>query len=580
MAMQTLVADRPAAGGPESSTRRAWPHPAWLGLGSGLLLWLSFPPAEWSISSWFALVPLFLLVGERSARWAYAGSALGGFVFWLLALQWILATDSSAWLGWLAMAGFLALAWPIFLFLARFARSRLKLPLIVAAPVLWVALEYARAHILTGFPWYYLAHSQFRLIYLTQIADFAGSLGLSFLIATVNAFWVDLLTLPLFRNQAKGSTWGRLALPIKARIVVVGVGLLATLGYGAFRVSTATFRPGPRVAMLQSSEVVGINLAQARSREQALAEFEALIRRAFASGPRPDLIVWPETGFPWGYPTIEPGIVEAVFDRQVKAIHLDYIPADWRERRKFVLSYFDDILKKTGVPMMVGASTYQFQQSGYAKFNSAILFRPGLADQVYHKIHLVPFGEYVPLLEAMPWLIRLTPFREGEVHFLDHGTKPTWFDLGPHRLAVAICFEDTVPHLVRRFFSEAPEGRQPDLLVNLSNDGWFHATSEHEMHLAVSVFRCIENRVPLARAVNTGISAMIDGNGRIVRSLPKLKEDVLVEVAPLDDRVSFYSRWGDWLGLSCLAATLGWLVLGTFAPKGTRKKEFADPSSP
>jgi len=150
---------------------------------------------------------------------------------------------------------------------------------------------------------------------------------------------------------------------------------------------------------------------------------------------------------------------------------------------------------------------------------------------------------------------------------LKFGDIPTWFHFGPYRLATAICFEDTVPHVVRRFFAEAPDAAQPDLIVNLSNDGWFHDTSEHEMHLAVSTFRCIENRVPMARAVNTGISAMIDGNGSIVRSVPQNKQEVLTVVAPLDDRTSLYSHWGDWLGQLTLAGTVGLLVLGWVAPR-------------
>ncbi len=233
-------------------------------------------------------------------------------------------------------------------------------------------------------------------------------------------------------------------------------------------------------------------------------------------------------------------------------------------------------MNATKVPMMLGATIYEFKKTGYSKFNAAILLRPELSVQIYHKLHLVPFGEYVPLVKALPWLIRLTPFSGTRVHFLDHGEKPAWFDLGKYRLAAAICFEDTVPQVVRRFFAEAPDGRQPDILINLSNDGWFHQTSEHEMHLAVSTFRCIENRVPLARAVNTGISAMVDGNGRILKSLAKLKEGVLIETTPLDDRVSLYSAWGDWLGLFCLAATIGLLVLGTFSPRHRK----TDPAVP
>ena len=153
MATQALASEQPKADGPATATDRGLPHPAWLGLVSGALLWLSFPPAEWSGAAWVALVPLFLLVdSKRSTRSVYAGAWVGGFAFWLLAIHWIWWTDDTAWLGWVAMAGFLSTWWPTFLFLARFARRRLGLPSIVVAPVLWVALEFSRAFILTGFP--------------------------------------------------------------------------------------------------------------------------------------------------------------------------------------------------------------------------------------------------------------------------------------------------------------------------------------------------------------------------------------------------------------------------------------------
>jgi apolipoprotein N-acyltransferase len=194
--------------------------------------------------------------------------------------------------------------------------------------------------------------------------------------------------------------------------------------------------------------------------------------------------------------------------------------------------------------------------------------------QSFHKIHLVPFGEYVPLIETFPWLVALTPYHGTHIPSLSFGPGPTWMEMGNYRLATAICFEDTVPHVVRRFFSETKDGRQPDLLLNMSNDGWFCVpkggeyvgSEEQEMHLAVSVFRAIENRVPLARAANTGVSAIVDGNGRVVKSLGTMKHDVLSGEVPLDDRTSFYSARGDWLGQSCLAVTIGLVPLAFFWP--------------
>jgi apolipoprotein N-acyltransferase len=568
MAIGPLLAGDPVTTKPARSSWRARFRPLALATTSAVLLWLAFPPAEWNWLAWGALVPLFLLIqGERPKFSTYLGTYGGGFVFWLLAIHWVWWTDETALLGLVVMSAVLALWWPGFLLVARFVTRRLQLPTLVVAPVAWVGLEYLRAHVLTGFPWYYLAHTQYRIAYLTQISDFTGSLGLSFLIAVVNAYVVDVLSLPLFRPMAKGSAWARLAGPQKARLVAVAGFVLATLGYGLFRVELASFRPGPRVALLQTNEVQEYNSDRKKSPEKLAAQLEALTLRALDQTPPPDLIVWPETSYPYGYVQIDPKIDTKTLDGQVKEIHPEYVAADWTLKRDRIDTYFDRLTRSVKVPIMVGSTLYDFRPERYSKYNSAILFQLGSAYQVYQKLHLVPFGEYVPLIDVFPWLQALTPYRGTRLHFLDFGAEPAWFSLGPWRLAVAICFEDTVPHVVRRFFAEAPEGRQPDLLVNMSNDGWFHETSEHEMHLAVSTFRCVENRTPMVRSVNTGVSALVDGNGRIVETMAKNVEGVLTVTAPLDDRTSLYSQWGDWLGLSCLASSLGMAFLAIFAPR-------------
>src|ERR1022692_2773390 len=123
-------------------------------------------------------------------------------------------------------------------------------------------------------------------------------------------------------------------------------------------------------------------------------------------------------------------------------------------------------------------------------------------------MHLVPFGEYIPFIQALPWLTFLTPYRGETPPSLSFGKEPRTLLLGPYRLAVTICFEDTIPQVIGRFFIAVKDGHQPDVLINLSNDGWFHDSSELDMHLAMGVFRAVEHRVPLARAVNTGLSAL------------------------------------------------------------------------
>ncbi len=547
-------------------------HPLLAGVASGVLLWTSFPPLEWHAVAWIALAPLFWLVTVREAPLkAYLAAWLGGLTFWLLALEWLNLLDLGGLTAWLVMSLFFSLWWPLFVLVARLAVFRLRIPLMLAAPIVWVALEYGRAHFLSGFPWYYLAHSQFRNLYLIQIADFASSLGISLLIALVNALVVDLATLPLFvRSRARI----RLHPRQYVRLCLVTCLIGTTLCYGAIRVSSSQFNDGPRLALLQS------NIAQkhknkadkdaiTKELEAITKEFVELIDRALARRQPPDLIVWPETSYPWGWISVEAGIEPAVLESQVRAISPTLTVTKWLTKMESIVADLHEWTDKAKVPMLVGSTYYDHRKNALDRYNSAILFLPNLRVlHVYHKMHLVPFGEYFPLIETFPWLAAITPYGNEKLRSLSFGKKPLALPLGPYRIAVSICFEDTIPHVIRQSFAGLDAADQPDLLINLTNDGWFHGSSELDMHLASAVFRAIENRVPLARAVNTGLSALVDGNGEIRESLAKESKGVLSVTVPLDRRTSYYSRWGDWLGLTCLAISIGLLPLAVLRRSG------------
>jgi apolipoprotein N-acyltransferase len=553
---------------------RSSQYPLVAGLASGLLLWTSFPPAEWSWLAWIALAPLFWLVTLRHDRLrSYLGAWAGGFVFWLLAVSWVRLCDSGAWMGWILMACVLSMWWPGFLALCRWAVLRLEIPLIIAAPIIWVGLEYFRAYFFSGFPWYYLGHSQFRFLFVIQIADLAGSLGVSLLIAIVNVFIVDVLTLPLLSRTKAGA---RLTARQNIRLCLVTILLGTTLCYGAFRVSTAEFHDGPKFALLQS------NIEQSHKNFgdpfKNLADLEKLVERALSRTERPDLIVWPETSYPFGFITVNSAVDAKSLESQVRSISKKILVSDWLDKQKDVTEHLHRWTDRIKVPMLVGTGLYDHQPTILNHYNSAILFEPSLRTfSFYHKMHLVPFGEYIPFVQSLPWLTFLTPYRGEKPPSLSFGTEPRSLVLGPYRLAVTICFEDTIPQVIGRFFHAVQDGHQPDVLINLSNDGWFHDSAELDMHLASAVFRTVEHRVPLVRAVNTGLSAMVDGNGEIRAVLPKEIDDVLSVTIPLDDRTSFYSRWGDWLGLSCIAITIGLIPIGIIRkPRKVKKRPSHD----
>ncbi len=471
-------APQTVADAPEPSKRS---HPGVAAVTSALLLWFAFPPADRGYLAWIALAPLFLLVRrEDTPRRLYGGAWLGGLLFWLLAVEWVRLADDAAWLAWVALATILSLWWPLFLAVARLATRRLKVPLMVAGPIIWVGMEFARTHLFSGFPWYNLAHSQYRYMPLIQISDVTGAWGLSWLIALVNTWWVDLLTLPLRRGTSKRS---RVARSQVVRGLIVAGLFLANLGYGWERLATARFRPGPRVAVVQT------DLEQAYKNENRdpnvmLKDLETLVAKAAFGAPRPDLVVWPETCFPYGFITIDPALGEKALAAQAREIDPELTAEILRKEHKLSAHRLHDWADATKVAMLVGSSEHVFGAGGPYRYNSSILFEPGTTrEQSYHKQHLVPFGEYLP----MSWLVVFTPYEAGRVPHLDPGRSAAPLRFKDWRIADAICFEDTFHHklCVRCSWRRRPASPIYWSTKRTTAGSW--AASEHERRTSRSV---------------------------------------------------------------------------------------------
>ena len=535
--------------------RRSRPFVA--AIGSGAAFFLAFPPVDQGTLGWFALAPFFSLARSDARAWrVYLAAWAGGLVFGMLSLSWVAAADvgGAFWMGL-----YMSLWWPLALLPARLAVRRGRVPLIVAGPVAWVGMEYLRAHVVSGFPWYHVGHTQHAYLIAIQMCDVFGTWGLSLLMVAANVLWLDLLSLPLLRP---GST-PRLVPSQKWKTAAV-LGLVAASWiYGGIRLATANHRPGPRVALLQSDFLQG--LKNENRAAEMLARMDALVFKALEPSTRPDLLVWPETTYPPGLVEFDPALTERDFAR-LAAEHDDRsTPHDWRTRRLRIQNELHGMADDAGVPIVVGATAYDFRPGVLERFNSAALFAPGRTEVLrYDKRALVPVGEYFPFLDLFPWLIALTPYEEGYVPSLTHGRSAVAMTSRGVRYAPIICFEDTLPHVAR---SSAIQSPRPDVLLNLTNDGWFRGTAEPRTHLFISIFRCVELRVPMARAVNTGISAVIDGDGRVRESLPVERESVLTAEVPLDGRFSLYRVVGDALGLACLVATLGMIPFATFSPR-------------
>jgi len=505
---------------PRTRPDRKTSQPIWvkeLGLAalSGVLLILIFPRFGLDILAWIALVPLFyVLWGQRGAKSLWLGW-LTGFIFYGGTLYWITNSmiDYGHIPGWLSylilflLVGYLGLYLGLFgLLLNYLAGDRLGL-WITLSPLLWCSLEVARTHLLTGFPWAILGYSQFRQIDIIQIADHTGVYGLSFLLVWTNAIVAGFLV----GWQGKGTLpRGYLYMPLGLAICL---GLC--LYYGRWTVANSRYSRGDkiRIALIQG------NIEQDEkwdpSYQEAIIDiYRRLTLTAITRGPQ--LIVWPESATPFYFPS------------QVK----------------YSLELYR-LAKEARCYLLFGSPAYKLDKGGIKMFNRAYLLSPeGEIVDYYDKIHLVPFGEYVPLKRFLPFVQKMV---QGIGDFYA-GQRYTVFQFPQGRFSVLICFEVIFPQLVRQFVKKGAQ-----FFANLTNDAWFGDSAGPYQHLSMVTFRAIENRVYIVRAANTGISAIIDPWGRIRQPSELFTRTFVIDyISPKDERfLTFYTKYGDIFAYVC-----------------------------
>ncbi len=510
----------------------AWWRTTWaLAAIGNVLLWASVAPLSWSLLAWLAPVSWVLLVRQEKlgGRRPYLVIWLTSFVCWLATLYWLTLPHWATSIGWIALSAYLGLYLPLGIGLSRVAVHRLAVSPLVAVPVVWTGLELARAHLLSGFTMVSLATTQYRWPLVLQISDIFGCYGVSFLVMLVATAVAYML-----RWDGKPRAWWP-ALP-------AGLALLATLAYGQWRLNQQPTEAGPRVALIQGS--IDIDMKHDPTQSQRIFdEYFDLSMRAVRERRNLDLIVWPETMFRYPWFTFEDGY-EPPPDTLSAAELTD------RSRRAVT-----NTVEPLGVPLLLGIDTVHGLADGAEplRYNTALFLDPtGKVLGRYDKCHPVMFGEYVPLGDVFPWLYKLTPLYAG----VAAGPGPVAVQVGEARYAANICYEDIVPHLIRNHVLQLRrEGNEPDVLVNLTNDGWFWGSSELDLHLACALFRAIECRKPLLIAANTGFSAWIDSNGRIVEQGPRRATGIVYAQPTIDRRASLYLAYGDWAAGLCLLAT-------------------------
>ena len=384
---------------------------------------------------------------------------------------------------WAMLATYSSLYFPLAIFLVRHITRSTGVPLLLSFPTVWIGLEFLRSFVMTGFPWYFLAHTQHDILPLIQIADIGGAFAVSFLVAAVNVVIFEGLCRFRSEHAAQASVPHPRTHSFFIQFTSVLLVLAATLAYGFWNLSEDTCEPGPRIALLQGNIDQRLRIAAHRSAE-AKAKVQAvyfdLCLQASTLHPPPALIVWPETSYPSPWLTVAPHVEPAKQPAQVQkeqAMHQDFVR-------------MIGPLTKTNVLLGLNTEMIGDNQKIF-RFNSALLIDATNKPQGrYDKIHRVPFGEYIPLRDWLPFMNVFSPYDFD--YSIGQGDGLTRFMVGEHRFGVLICFEDSDPFMARDYGISTNDGPPVDFLVNISNDGWFDGSSEHEEHLAISRFRAIE----------------------------------------------------------------------------------------
>ncbi|MEW6520316.1 MAG: apolipoprotein N-acyltransferase [Thermodesulfobacteriota bacterium] len=481
---------------------------------SALLLWLSSPGPGWSFCAWFALVPLLTGCATAAPKKAALLGFAGGLVYYLLLIYWVVISLGTyghlPW--WLCGLALLLLSAYMSLYLAFFCAAcswsmRVAAP-VWSAPLLWVSLDYLRGLLFSGFPWQDLGYSQFNTPLLIQAADLAGHHGITFLIVMVNCLLFSLA--PWRKNAPRQPARNRLQTAAALLLVVAALAYSLTRHQMISRELAAA--PGIPVAVIQG------NIEQdqkwvASKLQQTMDTYIELSTSAVQRQPA-ELVIWPETAMPFHPPTSP--LFPLVLARTVESHH-----------------YF----------LLSGAPYFVEKGQDYELYNSALLARPDGSQALYFKQHLVPFGEYIPLSDILPLP---GPVVESVGNF-SAGRDARPLAAGRARLGVLICFESIFPALARH---ETAKGA--NLLVNITNDAWFGRSAASLQHLAMAVFRAVENRRSLARAANTGISCFIDPAGRISQATPLFTTCTISGNPVLCEQKTIFTGFGYLFPLICL----------------------------
>ncbi len=508
-------------------------HRLLLCLLSGFLVCFSFPnflaktlTPSTAPFGWIGLIPFFIALHKTTPRqgalfgWVFGFVQFGGILYWIAFLE---AAQSLSGLAWAALVFYLSLYFLLFGWMYRILVEKSGWG-VWSAPFLWVALEYIRgSRPWGGFSWGELGYSQAPYPIILTFTSWAGVYGLTFLMVWFNV-WLAHLAVKALESSKDSSgnsqpvKWQSFAFPFILLFVV--------LVFGELTIKSTPLKKVGSVVLLQPS----IDQDVKWSKENETATYNRLKKLVQTTkNLTPSLVIWPETAAP-----------------------------SYLLRTSQDLNRVESIVRDSKVPHLVGCLDAPQEKSGGTHYyNAAIQFTPkGKPDGIYHKCHLVPFGEFVPFQKYLTFLGPVV----GDLGNFDFGKEYKKFTVSGFSYTPMICYEVIFPGDVYQAFKS-----NADALVNISNDAWYGRTASAYQHAMMAVVRSAEERKPLLRASNTGVCLATNPFGKILCSTTLFDETTLeADVLLADSSPTLYSRWGNWLPRLC------WVIVAIFCFRAYR----------
>jgi apolipoprotein N-acyltransferase len=497
-------------------------------IASGVLTAFSAPKFGLSFFAWISLIPLLWVIAKKTPAQSFLLGLIAGASYNAILVYWIPSVPAHygnlsigiSIIIFMLLVLFLALYWAFFCLLwSKISQSFPKLVFFLA-PALWITMEYILSHFFTGFPWGLIGSTQYANIWFIQLASLTGVYGLSFVL---------ILFQSLFLYSMKHRKKAPFSFVLALMLIIHLGGLLSVKkipdGEGSFTAS-----------VIQGNVPSDIYWNQVTAQEtwELFNHHIELSHKAHEEGA--GLIIWPEFSVPLCF------------------------SCSYGYFQDFKLELFR-FVQETDCTLLLGTNEKTDSSGNENYYNTALCLSPDLSTSQYHKMHLVPFGEYTPYKKIFSFIEKMT-HAIGEI---SPGTQHNLHQFKALEFGSPICYEIIFPNLVRKFVKKGA-----DFLVTITNDGWYGKSSAPYQHFSIAVLRAVENRRYLLRAATTGISGIIDPYGRILSKSRLMTQTHLTGVITPSNRLTFYTKFGDILPYLSLTLSLVFLILAVVKKKNER----------